>query len=126
VAAAGRDEGDVTVMAVVDVLLGDTSEAAAADKDRLDAQAGEPFTTDALEFAGTPSELAELFAEWSGAVDGFLVRPLVLPVGLTQFVDAVVPELRGRGLTRAGYAESTLRGHFGLARPENRYARSSS
>ncbi len=125
VAEAGRVENDVTVLAVVDILLDDTEAAAAADKERLDAQAGESSPTGALEFVGTPNALVELFEEWSGAVDGFLVRPLVLPLGLTQFVGAVVPELRRRGLTRAGYTEPTLRGHFGLARPENRYARSS-
>jgi alkanesulfonate monooxygenase SsuD/methylene tetrahydromethanopterin reductase-like flavin-dependent oxidoreductase (luciferase family) len=124
VAAAGRDESDVTVLALVDILLADTDAAAADDKSRLDALAGETPTADALEFIGTPSGLAELFADWSGAVDGFVVRPLVLPLGLTQLVEAVVPELRRMGLTRAGYSEPTLRGHFGLARPRNRYARS--
>jgi FMN-dependent oxidoreductase (nitrilotriacetate monooxygenase family) len=124
VAVAGRDEGDVTVLAIVDVLLDDTAAAAAAGKGRLDALAGATPASDALEFVGTPSRLVELFGEWSGVVDGFLVRPLVLPLGLTQLVEAVVPELRRQGLTRAGYSEPTLRGHFGLARPQNRYARS--
>ncbi|MDQ1424912.1 MAG: hypothetical protein QOD72_2410, partial [Acidimicrobiaceae bacterium] len=125
VAAAGRDENDITVLAVVDVLLADSAAAASNDKAHLDAQAGETPITDALEFVGTPSGLVEVLEEWSGAVDGFLVRPLVLPLGLTQLVDRVVPELRQRGLTRSDYAEPTLRGHFGLARPRNRYARSS-
>jgi FMN-dependent oxidoreductase (nitrilotriacetate monooxygenase family) len=124
VTAAGRDDGDVTVLAVVDVLLDDSAAAAAAGKGRLDALAGETPASDALEFVGTPSGLVELFGEWSGVVDGFLLRPLVLPLGLTQLVEAVVPELRRQGLTRAGYSEPTLRGHFGLGRPENRYARS--
>jgi hypothetical protein len=57
-------------------------------------------------------------------VDGFLVRPLVLPVGLAQIVEDVMPELRRLGLTRGGYHEPTLRGQFGLTRPQNRYARS--
>jgi alkanesulfonate monooxygenase SsuD/methylene tetrahydromethanopterin reductase-like flavin-dependent oxidoreductase (luciferase family) len=124
VAAAGRDENDVTVMAIVDILLADTHAAAVSDKARLDDVAGETPTTEALEFIGTAGELVELFAQWSGAVDGFLVRPLVLPLGLTQFVETVVPELRQRGLARPGYSHSTLRGHFGLVRPSNRYARS--
>lgn len=124
VAASGRRADDVTVMAVLDMLLADTTAAATADKARLDALAGDTPTTDALEFVGTPGDLVELFAAWAGAVDGFLVRPLVLPLGLTQFVDAVVPELQQRGLARAAYTEPTLRGQFGLTRPPNRYARS--
>jgi alkanesulfonate monooxygenase SsuD/methylene tetrahydromethanopterin reductase-like flavin-dependent oxidoreductase (luciferase family) len=122
VAEAGRDANDVTVMAVVDVMLADDAAAAAADKATLDDRAGETFTTDAFEFVGTPSGLVELMTEWSKSVDGVLVRPLVLPLGLTQLVDGVVPELRRRGLVRTGPSEPTLRGRFGLARPRNRYA----
>jgi len=33
----------------------------------------------------------------------------------------VVPILRERGLVRAEYESSTLRGHLGLPVPENRY-----
>jgi len=124
VTAAGRDENDVTVMAVVDALLAPTTAVAVADKARLDDLAGETPTTDALEFIGNPGELVELFAEWSGVVDGFLVRPLVLPLGLRQLVDLVVPELQRRGLARPAYTEPTLRSRFGLIRPPNRYARS--
>jgi alkanesulfonate monooxygenase SsuD/methylene tetrahydromethanopterin reductase-like flavin-dependent oxidoreductase (luciferase family) len=125
VSAAGRDEDDVTVMAIVDVLIADTHGAAIAHRDWLDEVAGEPYTSDALDFAGTPNELIELFADWSGAVDGFLVRPLVLPLGLTQLVSDVVPVLQQRGMVRPAYDQPTLRGHFGLSRPSNRYARSS-
>jgi alkanesulfonate monooxygenase SsuD/methylene tetrahydromethanopterin reductase-like flavin-dependent oxidoreductase (luciferase family) len=121
-ATAGRDPNGVTVMTVVDVLLADDASAAAADKATLDDRAGETFTTDAFEFVGTPSGLVDMLAEWSESVDGVLLRPLVLPLGLTQLVDGVMPELRRRGLARAEPPEPTLRGRFGLARPRNRYA----
>jgi hypothetical protein len=55
-----------------------------------------------------------------GAADGFNVMPPTLPGGLEDFVDLVVPELRRRGLFRAEYTATTLRGHYGLARPVNR------
>jgi alkanesulfonate monooxygenase SsuD/methylene tetrahydromethanopterin reductase-like flavin-dependent oxidoreductase (luciferase family) len=122
VVAAGRPAEQVTVMAVADVLLADTAAAAIAEKQRLDEWAGERYLTDALEFVGRPDDLVELFASWAGAVDGFLVRPLVLPLGLVQFGERVMPELQRLGLARTADTDSTLRERFGLARPDNRYA----
>ena len=37
------------------------------------------------------------------------------------WLDGVVPILQERGLFRAEYTESTLRGHYGLPRPENQF-----
>jgi FMN-dependent oxidoreductase (nitrilotriacetate monooxygenase family) len=76
-------------------------------------------------FAGTPEQVADTIEEWfvSGAADGFNVMPPYYPGGLEVFVDAVVPILRERGLFRTAYAGRTLREHFGLPRPENRFAR---
>lgn len=80
-------------------------------------------------FTGTAEQVADTIEEWftTGAADGFNVMPAVLPSGLTDFVDAVVPILRKRGLFRTAYESTTLRGHYGLARPghpshEARYA----
>ena len=56
------------------------------------------------------------------AVDGFLVQPAVLPAGLDDFVELVIPELQRRGLFRREYTGTTLRDHLGLERPANRYA----
>ena len=42
---------------------------------------------------------------------------------LADFVDLVIPELRRRGLVRTEYEGKTLREHFGLPRPQSRYAR---
>jgi alkanesulfonate monooxygenase len=69
---------------------------------------------------GTPGEIADLLEEWftGGAADGFNIMPPILPTGLTDFVDLVVPELQRRGLFRTEYEGRTLRENLGLARPE--------
>ncbi|MEU5696446.1 LLM class flavin-dependent oxidoreductase [Actinosynnema sp. NPDC020468] len=90
-------------------------------KARLDEQA--ELTSDAHVFVGSPTDLADLLAEWHEAgVSGFRLRPGSLPEDLTGVVDGLVPELRRRGLFRTSYEESTLRGLLGLPRPANRYA----
>ena len=70
--------------------------------------------------AGTPEQIADLMEDWfrDGAADGFNLMPPVLPAMLEIFVDEVVPLLRQRGLFREEYGEETLRGHYGLTRPE--------
>lgn len=75
-------------------------------------------------FTGTPEQVADAIEEWfvGGAADGFNIMPPVLPSGLEIFVDQVVPVLQARGLFRTEYTASTLRGHYGLPRPENQYA----
>jgi FMN-dependent oxidoreductase (nitrilotriacetate monooxygenase family) len=72
---------------------------------------------------GTPEQIADDIAEWfaAGAADGFNLMPDVLPNGLETFVDNVVPLLRRKGIFRAAYEGSTLREHFGLARPVNQF-----
>ncbi|WP_106397888.1 LLM class flavin-dependent oxidoreductase [Actinocorallia populi] len=74
--------------------------------------------------AGTPERIADQIQEWfeNGAADGFNVMPPYYPGGLDDFVDHVVPILRARGLFRTEYESRTLRGHYGLARPDSRYA----
>lgn len=73
---------------------------------------------------GTPEAVADDIETWfqAGAADGFNLMPDVLPDGLDIFVDQVVPILRRRGLFRQAYEGTTLRDHFGLARPDNRYS----
>ncbi|AGK51768.1 FMN-dependent oxidoreductase, nitrilotriacetate monooxygenase family protein [Burkholderia thailandensis MSMB121] len=74
---------------------------------------------------GTPEQIADDIAHWfdAGAADGFNLMPDVLPGGLQDFVDGVVPILRRRGLFRAEYEGATLRDHLGLSRPVNAGAR---
>jgi FMN-dependent oxidoreductase (nitrilotriacetate monooxygenase family) len=73
--------------------------------------------------AGTPEQIADHIEHWftHEAADGFNVMPPLLPLGLVEFVDHVVPELRRRGLFRTHYTGSTLREHYGLARPRSRF-----
>ncbi|MEV4128587.1 LLM class flavin-dependent oxidoreductase [Nocardia sp. NPDC049707] len=76
-------------------------------------------------FAGTPEQVADTIEEWfrNGAADGFNVMPPYYPGGLEVFAEQVVPILQRRGLFRTEYTGTTLRDHFGLVRPESRYAR---
>lgn len=76
--------------------------------------------------AGTPKAVADHIQHWieNRAADGFNIMPAVIPAGLAEFVDEVVPILRQRGLFRHAYAGRTLRDHYGLTRPESCYARS--
>ncbi|MCU1396578.1 MAG: class flavin-dependent oxidoreductase [Ilumatobacteraceae bacterium] len=123
-AASGRDPATVTVLAVVDVLLADSDDAARSLLHRLDDNGGPRSAPVGLDHVGTASALIERFAAWAeaGAVDGFLVRPATLPATLQRFVDDVVPSLQRRGLFRDAYAGATFREHLGLDRPPNRYA----
>ena len=123
--AAGRDPESVAVLATIDVLLGPDGEQARAERAHLDDLAGSgPSPSGALDYIGAAPALADLMEEWyrAGAVDGFVIRPALLPRGLSQLVDEVVPILQARGLVRATYDGPTLRDHFGLSRPSNRYA----
>ncbi|MBE1491814.1 LLM class flavin-dependent oxidoreductase [Plantactinospora soyae] len=74
-------------------------------------------------FVGTPEQIADTIEEWfgSGAADGFNIMPPLLPSGLEEFVDHVVPVLQRRGLFRTEYTGRTLRDHYGLPRPVNQF-----
>ncbi|GAA3140588.1 LLM class flavin-dependent oxidoreductase [Planomonospora alba] len=74
---------------------------------------------------GTPEQIADRIEEWftGGAADGFNVMPPLLPSGLEDFVDHVVPVLQARGLFRTEYEGRTLRENYGLVRPASRHAR---
>ncbi|WP_062645856.1 NtaA/DmoA family FMN-dependent monooxygenase [Streptomyces maremycinicus] len=71
---------------------------------------------------GTPAGLADRFAHWvrHGAVDGFNVTPYLIPDGLDDIVDLLVPELQERGVYPTAYAGRTLREHLGLREPLTR------
>jgi alkanesulfonate monooxygenase SsuD/methylene tetrahydromethanopterin reductase-like flavin-dependent oxidoreductase (luciferase family) len=120
---AGRAEELVHVFGDVVVFLDDDAPVARARKERLDESAGEPYTSDALVFTGTPAELSDLLAEWHAAgLSGFRLRPGALPHDLVQISRGLVPELQRRGLFREQYEADSLRGLLGLSRPANRYA----
>lgn len=70
-------------------------------------------------YAGTPVQIADEMERWlrSEAADGFNLMPPLLPRGLDDFVDKVVPELQNRGIYRTEYSGRTLREHLGLPYP---------
>jgi FMN-dependent oxidoreductase (nitrilotriacetate monooxygenase family) len=74
---------------------------------------------------GTPEQIADDIAQWfhERGADGFNLNADVFPSGLAAFVDHVVPILQRKGIFRRDYESATLRGHFGLPRPESQYAR---
>jgi FMN-dependent oxidoreductase (nitrilotriacetate monooxygenase family) len=74
--------------------------------------------------AGTPEQIADAIEVWfrAGAADGFNIMPPILPTGLADFVDHVVPVLQRRGLFRTEYSGTTLREHYGLARPADNFS----
>ncbi|WP_145046805.1 LLM class flavin-dependent oxidoreductase [Paenibacillus xylanexedens] len=80
-------------------------------------------STPRTSFIGTPEQIADQIQEWfeGGAADGFNIRTVV-PNGLADFVDLVVPVLQERGLFRTEYEQDTLRGNLGLPIPLNRYS----
>ncbi|KND28923.1 NtaA/DmoA family FMN-dependent monooxygenase [Streptomyces acidiscabies] len=71
---------------------------------------------------GTPGGLADKFAHWArhGAVDGFNVTPYLIPDGLDDIVDLLIPELQERGVYRTAYTGTTLRDHLALREPLTR------
>lgn len=76
-----------------------------------------------LSMVGTAKSIADEMQAWleTEASDGFTIQFPYLPGGLDDFCSKVVPELQGRGLFRREYEGKTLRDHFGLPRPGNRF-----
>ncbi|MFF9032836.1 LLM class flavin-dependent oxidoreductase [Streptomyces iakyrus] len=121
--AAGRAAEPLHVFGDLVVFLDDDAAAARGRKERLDALAGPPYTSDAPVFTGTPAQLADTLRELQGAgLTGFRLRPAVLAHDLPAITRGLVPELQRRGAFRHAYEAGTLRGLLGLARPANRYA----
>ena len=81
-------------------------------------------TTPKHAFIGTPTHIADTMQAWfeAGAADGYILSGAVLPDGLTDFIDYVLPILQERGLFRTEYEADTLHGNLGLPIPENQYA----
>ncbi|MFD9910417.1 LLM class flavin-dependent oxidoreductase [Streptomyces sp. NPDC059063] len=118
-AGAGRDPGELRVLAALVVDLGGGECAAQPG------HGGGPLpTADGPLYRGGPVDLAELIAAWhaSGAVDGFHLTPVEPRRDLERLVNGTVSLLQHRGLFRTFYPGTTLREHLGLARPANRYA----
>jgi len=67
-------------------------------------------------FIGSPRTVAEAINDLvqRDASDGFILVPHLVPTGLDDFADTVVPLLQERGAFRADYEGTTLRDHLGL------------
>jgi FMN-dependent oxidoreductase (nitrilotriacetate monooxygenase family) len=65
---------------------------------------------------GSPADIADDMERWikEEAADGFNIVPAVLPSGIDDFVEHVIPELQRRKLFRTEYEASTLRENLGL------------
>ncbi len=68
---------------------------------------------------GSYDDVADLLAEYAhtGAVDGFNITPWIVPTGLDDIVNHLVPRLQERGVYRTGYEGTTLRENLGLRAP---------
>jgi FMN-dependent oxidoreductase (nitrilotriacetate monooxygenase family) len=60
---------------------------------------------------GSPTQVADELMSWveEADVDGFNISRVVVPEGLSAFVDLVVPELQNRGMYKTDYAEGSFR-----------------
>lgn len=74
------------------------------------------------QLVGTGADIADQLEERfvNYGADGFNLMSPVLPGGLIDFVELVLPELRRRGLFRTEYEGRTLRDNLGLKRPTHR------
>jgi FMN-dependent oxidoreductase (nitrilotriacetate monooxygenase family) len=79
-------------------------------------------TSSRFGFAGTPGQVADELTHWvrRGASDGFNITPYLVPTGLDEIVDWLIPELQERGSYRTAYTGTTLREHLGLRPPLTR------
>ncbi|MFJ3958006.1 NtaA/DmoA family FMN-dependent monooxygenase [Arthrobacter sp. NPDC090010] len=70
-------------------------------------------------FVGSYESVADHLAEYArdGVVDGFNISPWLIPSGLDDVVNHLVPALQERGVYPDEYRGSTLREHLGLKEP---------
>jgi N-acetyl-S-(2-succino)cysteine monooxygenase len=75
------------------------------------------------QIVGSPTQIADQLQERfeNYGADGFNIMAPILPSGLTDFIELVLPELRRRNLFRTDYEGQTLREHLGLKRPANSF-----
>ncbi len=68
---------------------------------------------------GDAKQVADTLEDWysSQACDGFMLSMPLIPRGLRDFVELVIPELQRRGLFRREYSGTTLRSNMGLPIP---------
>lgn len=113
----------ISVFADLTVLI-DAPDASRARADRLDAQLDAGWASDSRIHVGSAQQLADLIQRWHGlGVDGFRLRPAVLPTDLHRIVDELVPILNDRALRPAPQQGATLRARLHLPPAESRFHR---
>ncbi|WP_067500008.1 LLM class flavin-dependent oxidoreductase [Actinoplanes sp. TFC3] len=121
-AAIVRANPGLKVFADLVVFLDDHAAAARERRERLDELHGEAWQSDALTFAGSPEQLADLLLSWREAgLDGFRLRPGALPYDLEAITRLLVPILQDRGVFRTAPPTGTLRERLALPVAVNRY-----
>ena len=67
-------------------------------------------------FVGTYDQIADRLQQYAevGAVDGFNVSPYLIPTGLDDIVNGLVPRLQDRGIYPTEYVGPTLRENLRL------------
>ena len=106
----------------IDVAL-DTPDAAAAD--RLSALNQYELATRRrrLQYIGSTSGFVELLTELAAHSNGVRLFPMVIDQDLPALARYVLPALLRTGVAHRPVPGSSLRGHLGLDRPANRYAK---
>jgi alkanesulfonate monooxygenase SsuD/methylene tetrahydromethanopterin reductase-like flavin-dependent oxidoreductase (luciferase family) len=124
-AETGRTGDRLLVFGDLVVFLDDSAALAQGRKAKLDDLDGGEYLGDAMVFAGTPPQLADLLQAWHRAgLSGFRLHPGTLPYDLQAISRRLVPELQRRGIFRRHYEAASLRGLLQLPRPTNRYTQS--
>jgi alkanesulfonate monooxygenase SsuD/methylene tetrahydromethanopterin reductase-like flavin-dependent oxidoreductase (luciferase family) len=86
-----------------------------AERDKLSVRELLSVVLARRDFVGTPRQVADEINEWvqSRAADGFVVNPSIVPSGMDEFVNRVVPELQELAVYPTEYSGATLRAHVG-------------
>lgn len=121
-AAVDRGLPPLRILADIAVSVDPNTDVASARLSELNKLAADPLDSDALVFAGNPTELTDLIEDWrSEGLAGVRLRPISNRHNITTITNQLAPQLRERGLLRDAYAETILRDRYGLARPRSRY-----
>lgn len=112
---------DAKLLAGLTIVLAETEQAALDRRRTLETYA--PFPP-GLSFTGTPAGLATELPGLAASndLDGFHIRPAVLPDDLALFTAGTIPALQAAGAFRQAYTGTTLRDHLGLGVAANQYA----
>jgi alkanesulfonate monooxygenase SsuD/methylene tetrahydromethanopterin reductase-like flavin-dependent oxidoreductase (luciferase family) len=118
--ASTRSSGRTVIE--IDVTL-DTGDATAADRLSALNQHELAIRRRHLQYIGSTSGFVELLTELAAHSDGVRLFPTVIDEDLPALARYVLPALLRTGVAHRPVPGSSLRGHLGLDRPANRYAK---